>query len=292
MIYVPHDFDATHEYWTRLLKELPPDASPRLIERVTDARDKSVNWASQLPGRGAVAAGTVESWFKLEAPVGSSLVYNKLEGPWAKGLNPASVALPNRSSLKLENERLLLSGDGKPIAMDWEHHNRSRVLVVANGAYLLNEPVTDPSRFPLTSRVADWISSRDVNDLDNVDPGNRVTRRIAFVEGMYVAVAHPKEQKDDYRLEIQLGLLGLAACLAGGAEAGPSASGTRVRSGSPGRASGSPRHVAGANREGFRGPRNARNLSPLAVPRGSSPRLNSSAESQPQPPRAAPTQTL
>ena len=31
VVYVPHDFDATHEYWSRLLKELPADASRRIL---------------------------------------------------------------------------------------------------------------------------------------------------------------------------------------------------------------------------------------------------------------------
>ena len=214
VVYIPYDFDAAHEYWSRLLNDLPADAAPRTVERVTDARDKSANWASQ-PRVGVTAAPSSDDvWFKVEGPKGTALTHKTLGGPWGEGLDAAKVALPNRSSLKPGNEDVLLSADGLPLAIDWDRHNLSRVLVLANGAFLLNEPMTEPARLPLASRVADWITWDDVSDVNRLDAVRAVPKKVAFVEGRFVTVDKTKPKDSDHRLEIQLGLLGLAACLA------------------------------------------------------------------------------
>ena len=216
VIYVPRDFDATHEYWSRALDELPRDAAPRLVERVTEAKDKSANWAKQLAPH-ATKHADPESWFATEDAQGGGgtvTVCSKLEGPWAAGLDATKVAIPRHETLKLETERLLLSGDGKPLVMDWVSHTESRVLAVANGAFLLNEPMTRRERAVLAGKVANWLDSKGESFTNDGTSRPPTGRHIAFVEGRFVTVDKRVVTDKDYRLEIQLGLLGLAACLA------------------------------------------------------------------------------
>ena len=212
VIYIPRDFDATHEYWSRALSELPADASPRLRERVTEARDESENWATKLPPK-AKSATSGQPWFALESKFSSVATCKTLEGPWAENLDPAKVALPRHAVFKLDNERVLLSCEGKPLVMDWELHSQSRVLAVASGAFLLNEPMTRKTRTPLALKVVEWLSTGG-NSVENPpNSGQTIPRRIAFVEGRFVTTDKPAKRERDYRLEIQLGLLGLAASL-------------------------------------------------------------------------------
>ncbi len=213
VIYIPRDFDATHEYWSRALTELPETASPRLRERVTEARDESATWAIKLPPKASIATFG-QPWFAMESKRSSVATCKTLEGPWAENLDPAKVALPRHEVFKLDNERILLSGDGEPVVMEWELHSQSRVLAVASGAFLLNEPMTRNARTPLALKVVEWVSSGGNSIENSPKSGQTIPRRIAFVEGRFITSDKPARRERDFRLEIQLGLLGLAACLA------------------------------------------------------------------------------
>ena len=64
---------------------------------------------------------------------------------------------------------ILLEGDGKPLVVE-KVIGRGKALLIANGAFLLNEAVVHPARRPLAERVIDWID----------------TQQLALVEGPFV----------------------------------------------------------------------------------------------------------
>ena len=59
--------------------------------------------------------------------------------------------------LKTARGFVLLEGDGKPLVIE-KAIGRGKVLVIASGAFLLNEAVVNPARRPLAERVVEWIA--------------------------------------------------------------------------------------------------------------------------------------
>ena len=92
--------------------------------------------------------------------------------------------------------------------MEWQRSNDARVLVVANGSFLLNAALVNRARRPLALRVARWAGDEPMN--------------VAFVEGSFVLGDPPAQPSVFGLLEIppfgwlaaQLLALGLAVCLA------------------------------------------------------------------------------
>lgn len=251
VIYVPRDHDADVEYWTRALEQLPADSSPRLRERAQAALDKARPAEGTYPSPLASKEfAEPKDWFALEPPVPSpgtepgaspgpkrgtasapvvvntmsvppSRACGLLGGPWARGVNAPRAAIPFRHWLKTDDEEVLLSCGSKTLAMSWTRFNDSRVLVLANGSFLLNAGLAaNPARRPLADRVVDWAGfSGDENE---GEAGVLVPKHVAFVEGFHVAT-EPVKQPSVFdllsvepfgKVAAQLLALGLVACLA------------------------------------------------------------------------------
>jgi hypothetical protein len=208
LVYVVRDYDAETEYWSQVIDQL---SDPADADRKADAmsnRDRASRWVSRLPSR-AEHPADAETWFATDAAVEPPAVCKKLGGPFADGVDAGRAALDLHSPLKVGEEEVLLTGDGKVLAMAWEVDSDSRVLAIASGVFLLNLPLVNPERRVLAERVASWIG----------EP----SRKVAFVEGFGPTGGF--EQPPDLwdlirRIEgfrwaaIQFGLFGLLACLA------------------------------------------------------------------------------
>ncbi len=115
-------------------------------------RKKADDWVARLPGKPKETA-TPEDWFAVTAASDPPAVCKTLGGPWAEGLDPDRAALTRHETLKVESETVLLEGDKLPLAIEWTVVNGGTVLVVANGAFLLNAALLNPARRPLAERV-------------------------------------------------------------------------------------------------------------------------------------------
>jgi hypothetical protein len=214
LVYVPYDYDAAHEYWTRALDQLPKGATQRTRDRIEEYRKEEQGWEGHLPIP-AKSPATAAHWFAVEPPA-PPVVCKELGGPWAAGVDPAKAALTRHQALKVEHENVLLSGDDKPLVVDWALDSGGRVLVPASGAFLLNLPLTEPARWPLAARTLAWAEGEDE---DGRHPGRL---RVAFVEGRYVLARAAGPPSVFALMKIwpfgvvaaQLFALGLAACLA------------------------------------------------------------------------------
>jgi hypothetical protein len=203
LIYVPRDFDAEVEYWSEVLKLLPKDAPQSQRDRAEKLKKEARRPDPILP-RKTEPVARPEEWFAVETTKGATgpVVCKTLGGPWSVGVDPARASIAREATLKVDSETVLLEGDGKPLAIEWTRPNGSRVLVVANGSFLLNEPLTNPARHPLARRVVLWPGT---------DP-----RNVAFVEGRSVLgeVEQLGWPPPSGWVLGQLLVLGLAACLA------------------------------------------------------------------------------
>ena len=92
--------------------------------------------------------------------------------------------------------------------MEWQRSDDARVLVVANGSFLLNAALVNRARRPLALRVARWAGDEPMH--------------VAFVEGSFVLGDPPAQPSVFGLLKVppfgwlaaQLLVLGLAVCLA------------------------------------------------------------------------------
>jgi hypothetical protein len=204
LIYVPRDFEAGAEYWSEVLQHLPKNASQSQRERAEKLKKEAERPDPSPPWLKPPPVARPDEWFAVESPkpAPGPVVCKTLDGPWASGVDPARASITREETLKVESETVLLKGDGKPLAIEWTRPNGSRVLVVANGSFLLNEPLTNPARQPLARRVVLW---------PGIDP-----RKLAFVESQFVlgAAEQPPWPYPSYWVLGQLLALGLAVCLA------------------------------------------------------------------------------
>jgi len=232
LVYVPRDYEATREYWRRVLERLPGNAPARLRERVQERVDGSdsappaaLSFPPPTPNPSAPrAVVSPEAWFAVKDG-GRSAVCKALGGPWAEGVDPAVAALTRREPFKAGSATVLLSGDGEPLVVARSRPDGGALLAVAGGSFLLNVPLVEPARWPLALRVADWAGSDDDLEGDGEGapaPGPTTrAKRVAFVEGASVlgAGAQPSvfallDVSPFGRVAGQLLALGLAACLA------------------------------------------------------------------------------
>ncbi len=233
VVYIPRDYQAFQEYWTRVADELPADAPPRLRTRVEEARE-TAKQEMPWPIEPAQHLAPADEWFAVEGASDAPRVCTALGGPWASDIDPVEVILTRNQTIKADDSRLLLSGDGKPLVVERSHRHGSHTLVIANGGFLLNVPITQSARWPLARRVLDWIGA------DSDEPTLLVAKHVAFVEGASVMAESAGEpsvfallQHDPFGWVIgQFALLGLAASLAvaprlGRARPGPSSGADR-----------------------------------------------------------------
>jgi len=208
VIYVVGDFDATAEYWREILAQLPSTADPERRLEAEEERDRAAEWAEHRPPK-AKESGDSKVWFKVETAWNPPRVLKKLSGPWATGIDASAAGLTTHEPLQKSGGRVLLMGDDQPFVLEKTVAGYGRLLVIANGSFLLNEPLVNSARRPLAESVVEWAG----------DDG----RPIALVEGSFV-MGGPQGPPSLWDLvkrltalrwvAIQLSLAGLLAALA------------------------------------------------------------------------------
>ncbi len=171
LIYVPLDFDTTPEYWTTVRDDPKTAADPVRKAEAEKNREQAADWSRQLPARPKSLASGSE-WFDVDTAWNPPRVCQKLNGPWAEGVNAASAALTVHEPLRKGTSTVLLEADDKPIVLEKEWGD-SAALFIANGSFLLNEALVNPARRPLADRVVHWVDERGRG-------------RIAMVEGSFL----------------------------------------------------------------------------------------------------------
>jgi hypothetical protein len=209
LVYVVRDYDAQAEYWSLVLEGLKgvtdADRDRRMLAE--SKRERASDWVARLPDRAEKPADP-ETWFAIGSPVNPPATCKHLDGTWAEDIDSQAAALTVHEPLKAEAEHVLLTGDGHVLAMEWGGR-QGRVMVVANGSFLLNLPLVNPARWPLAERVVDWLGDSP--------------RRVAFVDGPSV-IGEPEppptllnliERIASFRwVALHFAVFGVLACLA------------------------------------------------------------------------------
>jgi hypothetical protein len=213
-MYVVRDFDAEAEYWKDVRDGLPEQSRADRRAEAEEKRSDAIGWVSRLPPKAKNGADHL-TWFGPGTPFDPPRVCARLSGPWAADLDGAAAALPLHEPLAGPGDRVLMDGDDKTFVLDQTRSGRGRVLVIANGSFLLNAALVKSARRPLALRVLDW-------------PGKAV-QRIALLEGSFVLGGEAREpglwdllrkQPTLRWIALQLGLAGLLAALARAARLG------------------------------------------------------------------------
>ncbi len=151
MIYVVRDFDTVAEYWQSVRDGLADSSGASRRAEAEQKRSEAADWVAKLPAKAKSAADLVE-WFGAETAWNPPRVCTRLSGPWAAGIDAAAAGLTVHEPLKTARGSILLAGDGKPLVVDIDKViGQGRVLVIANGSFLLNEAVVNPARRPWPS---------------------------------------------------------------------------------------------------------------------------------------------
>jgi hypothetical protein len=168
LIYIPRDFDAEAEYWTSVLAQQPEGTEAETRQRVERRRDEAAGWVSNLPHPTTEPADP-RLWFAVAPGNGPPVTCGRLSGPWARGIDAKAAAIVRHDALRVEREFVLLRGDEAVLAMTWGLGTGGAILAIANGSFLLNEPLAHPARRELALRVVRWIGDGP--------------RHVAFLEG-------------------------------------------------------------------------------------------------------------
>jgi hypothetical protein len=208
LIYVVRDFDTEAEYWKEVRDGLSEQTQADRRAEAEEKRQAAANWVNRLPAK-AKAGADPQTWFAVGDAFDPPRVCTTLGGPWAAGVDATAAALPLHEPLRGPGEHVLLDGDDSPIVLDQSRSGEGRVLVIANGAFLLNEALVKAARRPLALRVLEWAGA--------------APQQIALLEGSFV-LAGAESQPGLWELlkklpalrwiAVQLGLAGLLAALA------------------------------------------------------------------------------
>jgi len=207
LIYVVRDFDTVAEYWKSVRDDLTDSSGASRRAEAEQKHNAASDWVAKLPPKSKLTAD-LDEWFACETAWNPPRVCAKLAGPWAAGIDAAAAGLTVHEPLKTAHGLILLEGDGKPLVID-RVIGHGRVLIIANGSFLLNEAVVNQARRPLAELVIQWAA--------------REAKPVALVEGAFVLggdAAMPTIWDLLHRVPslrwvaIQLGLAALLASLA------------------------------------------------------------------------------
>jgi len=173
LIYVGRDYDATIDYWQKILPTAPPEQSVEVLRRLAQARAEHARACSATP------EGKDSRWFRVRGDEPRRYVGRRqekpapLRGPWAAdgGLRPAELDLVLDARLEplkypphdefggqLSSETWLAVGN---VPLVWritnpywnDGENNGQIVVVNNGSFLLNLPLVEHEHRKLAAKL-------------------------------------------------------------------------------------------------------------------------------------------
>jgi hypothetical protein len=149
LIYVGRDFDAAPSYWKKLAGRVSAD------NQKTVARQQQEADAEFAKDRQAIPDEAKCDWFDISGKLDPREVYS-VEGPWSEGIDAARVEIELKGRLTpvdwaeslLESDKDVLVG-----RLRQDNWHGSQFISVANGSFLLNEPLVNHENRKLAGRL-------------------------------------------------------------------------------------------------------------------------------------------
>jgi hypothetical protein len=149
LIYIGRDYDAGPAYWSKVQPLAPANQAAEVAARLQDAQSKAALDRSELP------IGADCEWFSTEPT--TSRTVKSLTGTWSAGIDVQKAEIEIQSGVvpAARAEVLLASGDDVLVSQDDSAGPGSRLIVVANGSFLLNLPLVNHEHRKLAGKLID-----------------------------------------------------------------------------------------------------------------------------------------
>ena len=226
-VFLGRDFDAAPLYWRQAKTLASPADQPKFVEGLARAQSHADSSRSGIP------KDEYGEWFTIKGHSKKRAV-KTLEGPWADGIDPNQVEIEVEGRLDVPVaadfaataapappyiHNVLLSSNQEPLVTEVTRSNwqGSRILVVANGSFLLNYPLVNHEHRKLAGKLIEECSKGGLYTSHD---------RVVFIEsGRGGPVVLEKEEKTDNgpkflriwplnAIFLHLTLLGIAYCFA------------------------------------------------------------------------------
>ena len=155
LVYVGRDFDAAIGYWSHVAdhaEDAPSEQRLEMQRRLAQAR-------SQFESRRTAVGAGKQSWFSADDSRRRKVV-RSLAGPWSRDVDSKNIELELRRRLEarpgedLQVKALLQSEDDVLVAeIQRDYWLESRVIVIANGSFLLNSQLVNHEHRKLAARL-------------------------------------------------------------------------------------------------------------------------------------------
>ena len=154
LIYVGRDFDAAPWYWQHVLPAAPKEQRELVQEELWAAKSHFTIRREELPKSEDC------HWFAVESSPPLRQV-KKLAGDaaWLDGIDAAKTDIELRSRIKPSKAAEVLLRSGRDPLVSRRPYDESQLIVVANGAFLLNLPLVNHEHRKLASKLIDAIGS-------------------------------------------------------------------------------------------------------------------------------------
>ena len=166
LIYVGRDFDAAIWYWEQIQPNAPQDQRQEILRRKLEAK---VHFSQNL-----LAPATTEecNWFTLKGGQKHREVRSLDGNPqWLEGVDPAKLEIElNHRLIPSRDVEVLLESEGD-VLVSTERFHQSRLIVVANGSFLLNLPLVNHEHRKLAGQL-----------IDEIGPPGQTGQTVVFLE--------------------------------------------------------------------------------------------------------------
>jgi len=155
LIYVGRDFDAATWYWETIQPNAPAGQHQEILRRKLEAKS--------LFRRNLLPSSTTEDCKWFSAKGGNKRKVRTVQGKpeWLEGIDPARLRIElNHAIVPSDDAEVLLESGADPLVTS-EPIGASRVIVVANGSFLLNLPLVNHEHRRLAGQLIDEVGPPD-----------------------------------------------------------------------------------------------------------------------------------
>lgn len=160
LVYVGRDYDAASEYWKQMLSHVEDPRYDEYLRRAAHAKSEFDARRVQMPDY------EYAGWFTFNTDPPARTIPD-LDGPWASGIDASQtnielagrLDIPSKSDLGPQGEgaeiEILLQSENDILAHSFAQGwwKSSRVIVVANGSFLLNLPLVNKEHRKLAGNL-------------------------------------------------------------------------------------------------------------------------------------------